>query len=185
MYYELIKALDNSYVPNISSPIPMEISFMAGRIINEKLESPLNFLLENISGDVLPDYMSLGGGKLLFSKRLINTLTSSGVDNLQLFPAVIHVKNLNILFKDYYAVNILGLVKCVDMIKSDYTEIMPDLYEFSRISINMKTTRAEKIFRIAESNRRVLIHDSVIQYIISNPLIPELSGFDVREIDQE
>ena len=183
MYYELIKALDNSCLPKKLSDIPIEVSFMAGRWISEKLDSPLKFEIEKTSDNTLPDFMN-SGGMLLFSSRLVEKLNSAGIDNLQLFAAEIHVKEPNLLITNYFVANILGVIQCVSLSRSEYTEIMPGLYEFSKISINLDAIKMEKLFRIAESNRRILIHESVIQYVISSPLNPELFGFDVREIDQ-
>jgi hypothetical protein len=183
MYYELIKSLDNSIIPKCLSNIPMEVSFIAGRMVDVKLDSLLRFSVEKMPGRRLPDYMTTGG-MLVFSSRLVEMLNTAGVNNLQLFPAVIVINNSNTVAEDYFVANIIGVISCADMARSEFTEIMPGLYEFSHLAIELAQTKGQKLFRLAEANRKTLIHEDVIQYIISNPLSPELFGFDLRELEQ-
>lgn len=100
----------------------------------------------------------------LMSARLVQTLTSAGLDNLQLFPARITDPNTGAVYDDYFAVNVIGLVECADMDKSEHMPLA-DLFFFLELVIKPEKTLGLPLFRLAESPIDILVHEHVAQAI--------------------
>lgn len=57
---------------------------------------------------------------LAMSKRYLELLQHAGVDNFQIFPIIIKSEEDGAVGDDYFGVNILGLILCVNLSKSTY-----------------------------------------------------------------
>ena len=71
-----------------------------------------------------PDFPGLmmpmfDSGILLFSERMVNALHESGVDNLDVYDAVIRDIATGKTYADYKAVNIIGSISCADLSRSN------------------------------------------------------------------
>ena len=101
----------------------------------------------------------------LFSDKLLSALHSAGVDNLQTFDAEIRSPEGD-LFPNYKAVNIIGLVSCVDLGKSTYLpESEPPLMEFSTLVIDESKIGGQDFFRLAEDSLYILASERVKEKI--------------------
>ncbi len=107
----------------------------------------------------------------LFSKELIEALNSAGVDNLQIFPINIVERDGLPLDKEYYAVNILGCIKCADMDQSEYTDITGQglfAVNFRNLVIDEEKAHGQYIFRLAESVSSIIVHERVKKKLEKN-----------------
>src|SRR5262245_34137795 len=91
---------------------PAIFKLVAGKSYEAKPSSlPFQFSFES-QGKPLFDYYS---ANCLMSKRLVEALRGSGVDNLQIFPAVLTEASSGAVRDDYCVVNVIGLVAAADM----------------------------------------------------------------------
>ena len=95
---------------------------------------------------------------------LVEALHAVGVDNLQLFPAVIKDPTKGTEYKNYKAFNIVGVVAAADMAKSvrltasDSTMIDVD---FASLAIDEAKAAPFRLFRLAESVSTIIVDDVV------------------------
>lgn len=106
----------------------------------------------------LVDYYS---NVCVMSPRLVEVLQAAGVDNIQTFPT--HITNTETgdrLERDYVFVNIVGMVSCADIAKSDTSPIGTSHY-FHDLVIDESRTQGLLLFRLAESPFEVIVHENV------------------------
>lgn len=134
------------------------------------------------AGDTMRDF--LDGSLPIMSKRFVNLLKDAGVDNFQLFPAIIKSKVDDTIWDDYFGVNILGLISCADLSKSTYSEIMPGHYKFRELAIDAEKAKGVLLFRLEESITEIIIHRSVGRYIRDHDPDKTILGWSVKKIIQ-
>jgi len=102
----------------------------------------------------------------IFSKKLIKSLESSGVENVQTFPVNIIARDGEVINEEYVAVNILGCIKCADMELSEYTDLTGEgllAVNFRKLVIDDQKARGQLMFRLAESVNSIIVHASIKQ----------------------
>ncbi len=136
------------------------------------LPTPLEFYLDPDEGDFIPVYFE--PAIPLMNAKMLSVLADAGVDNIQSYEAIVFDKNDNKINDDYFAVNIVGRIECVDMENSEYREIEGSrrLY-FRKIIIDEAKTHDALLFRLHESPSEVIIHDTVKQRL-ENENLPGL-----------
>lgn len=147
-------------------PFIDDIDFDIGNHIDKnEIEEPLAYELTKINtnsddhGPYLPAY--LRSAYPLFRNDLIDTLISCGVDNLQVFPAIILDPENSKHYDNYNAVNIVGLVSVADL---------------EQAAINML------IFRLAESTKTIIVTDKIKDALIENGFDKDLDFYNLEEI---
>lgn len=96
----------------------------------------------------------------LMSERLLATLRSCGVDNLQTFPALITHMCTGQTIDTYKVVNVLGLVSAADMAASK-SQSLADASYFESLVIDEVKVCGLLMFRLEESPMEILLHESV------------------------
>lgn len=182
MYFQL--TIDILYDFGIDEPkdLPMELDFINGSLITVPVANPLVFTTNAVAGDIPPDFW--GEGMPAMSKRFVTLLEGAGVDNIQKFPAIVRSEEDETVWNDYFAVNILGMIKCVDFSKSKYTEIFPGHYDFDVIAIDAEKAKGALLFRLQENPGIILIHKSVGKYIGEKDKNRELVGWKAKKVIQ-
>jgi len=127
--------------------------------------SPLRFEIDPTSnGDLMADYY--GECYPLMSDRLIAAFSEAGCDNLQLFDAEIYDPIHDKLHTHYKAVNILGLVSCVDREKS---KILVDdgmlAMSFDGFTIDPVRAAGKRLFRLEENVSVILVSEEVVDRV--------------------
>ena len=119
MYLKLIndKFYESTVYVKEPANIAVDVNFLRGRLITQSLDLPIVYTTNGKSGDEVRDFLDTSYP--LMSKRFVELLQAGGVDNLQLFPAVIKSEVDGSVLENYYAVNVLGLIACADMDNSD------------------------------------------------------------------
>lgn len=138
-------------------------SMIRGTAIARPMTLPLNYTMEH-DEDSLPLMYAFFPNVNLMSARFVQTLASVGVDNLQLFPARITDPDTGAVYDDYFAVNVIGLVECADMDKSDHMPLA-DLFFFHELVIHPEKTLGLPLFRLAESPIDIIVHERIAQAI--------------------
>jgi len=169
-YYELQQDIFAKYVPKISQALPDDISFISGTIIQEPLPLPLIFTTRH-SAQEPPQGMH---SRLIpvMSDSFIAALQQAGVENLQCFPAELRSSVDGTVWKNYQAVNVIGLISCADLNTSEFTHIIDrpgegtlPLMAFENLKINPARAREALLFRLAESPGTIIIAGRVVEYL--------------------
>jgi hypothetical protein len=175
MLFQLEKNIYDEHGITENPTILSSISFLNGTIIDtNKINTPLVF--ESDFNTNNPPKHFLGNKIPVVSSQFKDLLQQNGVDNFQAIEATITNSEEDLQWNDYYAFNVIGLLACVDLSKSKYTVIDPGggimlpLLSFKNIAIQEEKVKGFKLFRLAESPDILIIDESVLNAIKSNPL---------------
>lgn len=124
-------------------------------------ELPAQFSYSSASGKPLAAYYS---GRCLMLRTLVEALEGAGVDNLQVFPAVLTEKTTGEAREDYCVVNVLGKVAAADMKQSQAISLGGG-HVFTRLTVDPGKARGLLMFRLAESLVDVIVHERVAQAV--------------------
>jgi len=129
------------------------LRFDQGKLMNVDLNGLSIARRADRIGVLTDNLLAPGTRGLLFSRRLRELLAYVGVDNIQYFPIRIDNPVTGTFSEDYQLANIVGLVSCIDIERSDL-KMNPD--DGSKIdSIDSLVLKEEnmhdfKLFRAAE-----------------------------------
>jgi len=185
MYFKLVNDIefDSPFVINEPEGLPVEFDLMSGEEIKVSVKTPIVYTTNAKKGDRLRDF--LHSDYMLMSGKFLDLVKKSGVDNLQIFPAIIKSTEDGHVRENFFGVNILGLVSCADLSKSRYDEMMSGYYCFDELAIDVnKIPQGLLMFRLKEHAPTVIIHHDIGQYIYANDQEDDLAGWSVDEIIQ-
>ncbi len=146
-------------------------SFITGKLVAAPERLPLEYMME-VDIDESPVMLAFFPHVNVMSAQLADVLIRAGVDNLQVFPARITDPNTNMVYVDYVAVNVVGLVECADMARSDHAPLA-DLFFFHKLVIVPEKARDLLLFRLAESPIDIIVNERIAQ-AIRNANLPEI-----------
>jgi len=133
-----------------------------GQEITYPVKQPLRYALNpQAKGHMLPLYEASAP---LFREDLLAALEKSGVDNLQLFDAVLTDPKSKTEHTNYKAVNIIGRVAAADLGKSELMNLPnPELFgrSFDALAIDEKKAGGLLLFRLDESASAIVVHERV------------------------
>jgi hypothetical protein len=146
----------------------LRVSWISGarhvKHIPTPIEAHLNPEFSSVLHDAYHEFIPI------WSNRLISALRQAGVDNIDTYDAVIRDPRIDLVTTDFKAVNIIGLVDCVDMNLSRYDPRSErGAREFIKMVIDPKKARGLKIFRLLERPTVVIIDQSVKEAINAAP----------------
>ena len=151
-----------------------DLIWETGHLIDQTEQnlSVLEFICETLPTGYFPDYAVSDFGCPIVSKRLKNLLDKSGVDNIEYFPASIIEKAGKTPNSDYYALNIIGLVDCIDTENSLYRGDVDDgvvtgISRIRKLKLKMPERNFGSIFR-PHLFRRIIIIDSKFQELFKH-----------------
>jgi len=153
-------------------PFFEDVSFLTGEKIAEPVAKPLEYTLKRLNPhaeDHAP-YMpsTLGTRMPLFRDDLLAALRKCGVDNLDVYDAVITDPGAGSVMTNYKAVNIVGAISAADMGRSVATvhggAPMMDV-EFDELVVDAVKARGALMFRLAEAVATVLVHQRIRDYL--------------------
>jgi hypothetical protein len=169
MYYRLTAKLNlNSGVINMEDNISETLN--EGVLISpDELTLPWPFSLEHDRDEplLLSDYYPYPE---LMSERLIDTLRGAGVDNLQLFDAVIVNSKTGEEIHGYKVVNILGLVSAADPSASK-SRPLAHVRFFETLVIDEARARGQLMFRLAESLTDIVVAEKVAKRVMDGKFV--------------
>jgi len=118
-----------------------------------------------------PDFSQDGHGCPIISEKLLQLLITYGVDNLSYYPAKIITADQLLIEHSYYAVNVVGLVSCLDRENSIYEEFRGKVDNLEELVIDNNKAGNHLIFRLEEVPRIILIHEKFDQVFSDNKVI--------------
>lgn len=187
LYHHIDSSNSSDYSVTAEPQLPEGVQFIYGRAMTSAVPEPLVFEVDFPSRDALPHF--IGDTLPLFSTRLVDTFRSAGVENFQVFPAVLRNPALGADWDGYWVFNVIGLVAAADLDRSNADTLMaggpkgaPALLAFHELVLDHQKTRNVAMFRLAESPDMLLIHDRVLTHIRNHR--PENGwGFEATEIE--
>lgn len=158
------------------------VSFLCGKMITAAIDNPLVFTTNAKAGGAMVDFKD--SSFPIMSKRFLEIMQASGVNNLQTFPLIIKSEEDGAIWDDYFVVNVLGMSACADLSRSTYHKIMPGFYSFNELAIHAEKAQDALLFRLQEDPTTIIMHRSVGQYIKSQDPNKTLLGWSVAKIIQ-
>ncbi|MCP5160906.1 MAG: hypothetical protein H6999_08615 [Hahellaceae bacterium] len=107
----------------------------------------------------------------LFREDFIAALIAAGASNMHLYPAEITDPDNGEIYTHYKAVNIIGLVNAADMKRSIATihdGIAQIDVNFDHLEIAPDRTENLLMFRLAENNGPIIIHETVRDHLVAH-----------------
>lgn len=136
--------------------------------VKSKITAPLEYQVVRSRQHGNLKAMYSGEARPLMRDDLVHALQTSGIDNLELFPATIKDPKTGITTYNFKAFNIIGLVACADMDASEVmgtsdSEILD--VDFSSLVIDESKTHNLPLFRLAEACSAIIVHERVKEAI--------------------
>lgn len=162
MYYVLqAREPDDPEAPETASFSDMddsERSWFRGARFDDPPTQPVPL---STAGGMLPDLSEVPVP--LLSKRLAAALTGAGVDNLDLYPAVIHDDSSGRTLDSHLAFNLIGLVAAADLTASRYQAPEGPLIsvDFDSLALDATKTGGVRMFRLAECVTCIVVDETV------------------------
>jgi len=155
------------------------VPWYQGRPITDSIAEPLVYTVDSEQPGNIPAMLD-DMAQPLMHDDLVSALEAVGVDNLQLFAAVIEDPTNGVKHTDYKAFNVIGVVAAADMSKSvtmgtsDSTLIDVD---FESLAIDEKKAAPFRLFRLAE-NISTLVVDEAVKSEVERRGIPGMRFYD-------
>ena len=180
----LVSFIDGTALKHLNIPEPIELEWKdktAGGGMAWEMEGVESKGPRNGKG-IRMKWVYSASEPVLYHKDVVVALQESGVDNLETYQTKITNKKTGEVCEDYLAVNIVGLVKAADMLKSKAVVHSANGLidtDFDSIVINEDAAAGHKMFRLAESINGVVIHRSVKEHLESK------GGFELTFAEPE
>ena|SRR2546425_5903859 len=134
-----------------------------GTPVDDAIHEPLLYRLDPAYPGLLQTLYHEEGVPLM-RDDLVEALHEAGVDNLQLFPAVVLDETTGTRHTNYKAFNVVGIVSCADknqsVLMGTTDSEMIDV-DFDRLFIDESKTQGALLFRLAEAVNAIVVHESV------------------------
>lgn len=155
-----------------SDEINDDLDMEQGKPLEIKPNEPLRFEFSVDEDDVLPGeewfipaYNSEGP---TFDVSLIKILQDLGVDNMEVFPAILINNETGVEFTELHAaVNIIGLVSCANDEMSNSRPLADTKY-YLNLKIDPEKARGLLMFRLAEQPVDIIVHEKIAQAVQEN-----------------
>jgi hypothetical protein len=136
-------------------------NWLWGRLFGKRPKEPVDVGIQD--GYENAELMDYFGTPPVISNRMHDVLLSAGVDNLEVFDAVLSNEDDSVRYEGFKAINIIGLISAA----GDQTEYDDDnesrLLDASikTLSIDPKKAGGSLMFRLAEYVGAVIVHERV------------------------
>lgn len=162
--------LDSNAVPNnhiIGFPDIREDNWMRGyRLDDGAIPEPLEFELDPDTPGVMREFYAYR--MPLMREDLVKAMQEAGVDNLQVYDAIIRDPETGETHTNYKAVNIVGLVSALDRAKAD-VEPDPPFGDIAMLlnsaPLDEKKAGDARLFRLEEKRSMIVIHESIKKFL--------------------
>ena len=152
---------DRRYIDKV--PLIEGVNWNLGSILNAEIPNPIEIILDSEgNGVMMPMFKRT---VLLFRDDILKVLAEvAGVDNLITYPANLLDPTTGQKFTNYKAINILGVIACADMDKSEWQapsgSPIIDV-DFDSLVIDESKAHNFLMFRLAECVSAIIVHESV------------------------
>lgn len=126
--------------------------------VTEPVEAVIN--AENETGVLLPFYNT----PQIMRADVYEAVRSAGVDNVDVYKALVKREDGSVFAENYLAYNILGALKATDLGKSQFAPENPSRMidaSIEKLTVDESRARGLLMFRLAESIRTIVVHETV------------------------
>ena len=149
--------------------------WLSGRPLDFVPPKPIRFQIDKSSPGAEMRAVYIGAYPL-YRNDVLQCLSQAGVTNLETFDVKL-VNNIDgKVYDNYKAVNILGLIYCLDNDTGNMLEMSEDVL-FDGIDINEEKAAGALLFRLAENVTAVIVHEKVVEVFERN-MIPGIEFYD-------
>jgi hypothetical protein len=150
---------------SLTPPGPGE-GWLLGRRFRQAPALPVRaVLIDDFEDQIL---LPLYSTPQIMTNALYEALVAAGVDNLEVYPAVVCKEDGTVVSEDYKAFNLLGVVSAADASKSVFNPLNPSrLVDASFETLALAEERCHDLlmFRLAEYTAAVVVHTKLKQAI--------------------
>ncbi|ARU58838.1 hypothetical protein OLMES_4850 [Oleiphilus messinensis] len=172
-YYQLSRNHFEDYGVTQNPVLPGHTSFLTGHVIHDTL--PVLEFEVNYPDDVPLPHL-FGNRVPLISPEMAGVMSSVGIDNFELFPALITNPISGKKWDNYLAFNVVGLVKAADMQRSSFDELMSagidnmetPLVAFREVVLIGEKLAGLKMFRMLESPDTLIVNETLVDALSEN-----------------
>jgi hypothetical protein len=145
-----------------SAPRFKGVSWYSGQPLSIKIPTPLAYTIDSDRPGNLKA-MHEGYDCPLMRNDLIEALQAAGVNNLELFDAVIVDEASKVEHRDHKAFNVVGIVSATDFGSSVVASADSNLIDVFFESLSIDETKASgfRLFRLAESVTTIIVDERV------------------------
>ena len=146
-------------------------NWMLGSKLTIEVPEPIVYDMEEDEYDEIPNVRTLSKGLPIpfMHNELYDALIVAGVDNLQVYDAVIRDLKRGIDHTEYKSFNIVGLVSAADMDASSMMgtsdSTLMDV-DFDRLMIDETKCQDLLLFRLAENITAIIVDEQVKQEVV-------------------
>jgi hypothetical protein len=112
------------------------------------------------------------------SERFKIALERTGVDNIEIFPAILEDAHGRVS-KSHYAINVIGRIACIDHDRSMLSKSLDQIARIASLALREDAIGEAKIFRLHEYPEIIIIRDDVASAIrpLSGVLLSPAAGW--------
>jgi hypothetical protein len=135
--------------------------WMLGRKFRGSVSTPVRVTAKEDfeTGTLLPFYPT----PQIMRRDLYDAIRAAGVDNIDVWPAVVYSSTDEVISEDYVAYNVIGLIAAAGP-QTKYAPENSDRFlaaSFDSLEIDPNAARDALMFRLAESVRTIVVHERV------------------------
>lgn len=163
MYY-LMSRLVAEDSALIESKSHTDTNFFSGSKLAPDFKPPVLFDLDlDVEGRRMPTFFDVPA--FVARKSFYELLLSTGIDNIDTYPAVIRDAVSGAPIHGYLVVNIIGLVACVDLSSSETSELGDGLRLINKAVLRKERLPNAHIFRLVEDPLQIVVSEVVANAI--------------------
>jgi len=180
-YFVMLAAV-NDRTASVSDPddLPRRAQvWITGARLPVEVPRPIEYLIEDDDEGEMGAFIETSAP--LMSRELLDALSAAGVDNLEVHDAIVTEAATGREYRDYCAVNIVGLLAAGDPTRTVSESIDGLGTWIHRFAMNETAARGALMFRLREGPSKVMVHRSVKEAIeaLALPLIEFIAADDV------
>jgi hypothetical protein len=174
VYFSIKSSRTSDYYVTLEPELPGNMKFVKGVKMEGAVPNPLVFEVNHPSRAQLQHFVS--NVVPVFSDLLVKAMRSAGVENFQVFPAVLRNPEVGENWDGYWVFHEIGLIAAASLEKSkadtimagDSSGVATPLMGFHTLVLDKEKTRNEAMFRLAEDPTTLLIHERVMAHLRAN-----------------
>ncbi len=146
---------------SLKDPGPRD-NWMLARPFSVPVQEPVEVTVvpDNEEGILLPFY----GVPQIMRTDVLKVLVDVGVNNIDVYKAVLRREDGTLVSDDYVAYNILGAVRATDLPGTKFAAENPSRMidaSIQNLTVTEESARGLLLFRLAESIRLIVVHEKV------------------------
>jgi hypothetical protein len=136
-----------------------------GHLLGEDFGGPLvvEMDVENPKGR-MPTFFE--SPALISTKKFYNDLLEYGIVNIETHAVLIKDEVNQREISDYILLNVIGLVSCDNIEKSEYDKLGDDIFIINDLVLNSKKIHGYDLFLIAEDTDCIVISDRLYKHMV-------------------